>query len=125
MEGLQRCRGFHSNLSYRIKPNWPFPVPSASGYNSFDFMTFYLAIIVFIGTYVWLVTEKTPRPWVVLFGAAALIFGHVLSLRQALHYVEWGTIGLLIGLFILVEVLATAGLFEWMALVLNRAFDGR
>lgn len=79
-----------------------------------------VAVIIFLVIYVVIATEKFPRHWVALAGGAALIIVGTLSPLQAFDYVNWDTIGLLTGMFILVAILTEAGFFKWLALTAVR-----
>ena len=74
-----------------------------------------LAITVFLITYVVIATEKFPRQIVALFGAVILVLLNVFDLKEAFGFVDWETIGLLFGMFILIELLKASGFFGWLA----------
>jgi Na+/H+ antiporter NhaD/arsenite permease-like protein len=71
------------------------------------------AISVFIGTYVWLMTEKTPRHLVALSAAIVLVLGRVFTFSEALRQINWQTIALIVGMFLIVEALLESGFFHW------------
>ncbi|MEZ4672392.1 MAG: SLC13 family permease [Anaerolineae bacterium] len=75
-----------------------------------------LALAIFAIAYVAIATEKFPRHWVALLGGAMLIVFGVLSPLEALTYINWETLGLLSGMFILVSILNEAGFFKWLAM---------
>src|SRR5690242_1745088 len=79
-----------------------------------------LAVLIFIIVYVAIATEQFPRHWTSLLGGALLIVLGVLTPTEALSYINWETLGLLSGMFILVAILNEAGFFEWLALVAIR-----
>ena len=81
------------------------------------------ALSVFVITYIWLATEKTPRPLVVLFGCGCLIAGRTFTLREALQQVQWNVILMLLAVFVVAEVLSEVGIFHWMALSLARVLE--
>lgn len=74
-----------------------------------------LAITVFLVTYIVIATEKFPRPVVALLGGVILVALNVFDLKEAFGFVDWETMGLLFGMFLLVEMLKEAGFFNWMA----------
>jgi len=78
------------------------------------------AVLIFVATYAWLISEKTPRYVVALCGAAAFVLGGFMSLQEALQQVNWDTIALVFGMFCIVSALAEAGFFEWMGLSVAR-----
>jgi len=83
------------------------------------------ALVVFFGVYVWLATEKAPRHLVVLSGAAALVLGQVLTVREAVRLINWNALCMLLGMFILVEAMSSYGLFDWLAVSLARGLRHR
>ncbi|MGB9880994.1 MAG: SLC13 family permease, partial [Anaerolineae bacterium] len=74
-----------------------------------------LAVVIFGITYVAIATERVPKHISALLGAVLLMTTGVLNLDQAIHYVSWDTIGLLLGMFILIGMLADSGFFGCMA----------
>lgn len=79
-----------------------------------------IALIIFTLAYVVIASEKLPRHWVALTGGGLLILFGVLSPAEALTYINWETLGLLSGMFILVSVLHEAGFFTWLAMTAIR-----
>ena len=76
----------------------------------------WIALIVFVLAYIAIASEKFPRHWVALLGGGVLIFARVLSPSEALGYINWETLGLLAGMFLLVSILHEGGFFTWMAM---------
>ncbi len=79
-----------------------------------------VALVVFIIAYIFIASEKFPRHWVALIGGAVLIVSGVLSPIEAFHYINWETLGLLAGMFVLVAILEEAGFFKWLAMTAVR-----
>ena len=82
-----------------------------------------LAVAIFLAAYVVIASEKLPRHWVALVGGALLVVAGVLNPLEAFHYINWETMGLLLGMFILVAVLIESGFFGWLALTIVRKTD--
>ncbi|MEA4907788.1 MAG: SLC13 family permease, partial [Anaerolineaceae bacterium] len=78
------------------------------------------AIIVFAIVYILIMTEKFPRHLVSLIGGGVLILIGVLTPAEAFHYINWETLGLLAGMFLLVSILNEAGFFSWLAMTALR-----
>lgn len=76
----------------------------------------WVALVVFLIAYIAIASEKFPRHWVSLVGGAILILLGVLSFNEALEYINWDTIGLIAGMFVLVSILSEAGFFSWLAM---------
>ena len=73
------------------------------------------ALIVFLVSYLIIASERFPRQAIALLGAVALVLLNVFSIQEAFTFVDWETIGLLFGMFILIMILAEAGFFAWFA----------
>lgn len=74
------------------------------------------AIIIFILTYVTIVSEKINRTIIAMFGAILMIMFQVLSQEHAIGKIDFNTIGLLIGMMIIVNILRMTGIFEYLAI---------
>jgi Na+/H+ antiporter NhaD/arsenite permease-like protein len=83
------------------------------------------AIIVFFCTYVLLASEKVDKTIATLLGAAVAIGAHLIPYEEALAKVDLNVIFLLIGMMVIVNILATTGVFEWIAMKVALAADGR
>jgi len=79
-----------------------------------------IALIIFILTYIVIITEKINRTVVAFAGALAMIMFKIFNLTEAVSFVNWETIGLLFGMFIIVTALSQAGFFTYLALVIAR-----
>ncbi|MCF8011271.1 MAG: ArsB/NhaD family transporter [Clostridiales bacterium] len=71
--------------------------------------------IVFVLTYIMIVWEKVHRTVVALVGAMLLVLTGIISQERAVHAIEFNTIGLLIGMMIIVSITRRTGLFEFLA----------
>jgi Na+/H+ antiporter NhaD/arsenite permease-like protein len=80
----------------------------------------FIALTVFALAYLAIASEKFPRHWVTLVGGGLLILFGVLSPLEALAYINWETLGLLSGMFVLVSILHEAGFFTWLAMTAVR-----
>ncbi len=83
------------------------------------------AILIFVIAYIAIASEKFPRHWVVLLGAGLLVLLGVMKPNEALSYINWGTLGLLAGMFLLVSILQEAGFFSWLAMAAVRKVNYR
>ncbi len=75
-----------------------------------------IVLSIFIITYVFIISEKIDRTIISFFGATMLILLGILSQEEALHFIDFNTIGLLIGMMIIVNVLKTTGIFQYIAI---------
>jgi Na+/H+ antiporter NhaD/arsenite permease-like protein len=76
----------------------------------------FVAVLIFLIAYIAIISEKFPRHWVALLGGALLIAFGVMNINDAITYINWETLGLLAGMFLLVSILQEAGFFTWLAM---------
>jgi Na+/H+ antiporter NhaD/arsenite permease-like protein len=75
-----------------------------------------IAIIVFTLTYSAIIYEKFNRMVVALAGAILMIIFQVVSQSHAVAHIDFNTIGLLIGMMIIVLILKRTGVFQYIAI---------
>lgn len=80
--------------------------------------------ILFIVVYIFIILERFNKTIVALLGATMLIFSGILNEKQALSYIDFNTIGLLIGMMIIVIVIKHSGLFEYIAVTQAKRTKG-
>jgi Na+/H+ antiporter NhaD/arsenite permease-like protein len=66
-------------------------------------------------TYATIMSEKANRAIVALVGAGVMILIGVLDQEEAIHGIDWNTIGLLTGMMILVSISRRSGMFQYLA----------
>ncbi|SHK65650.1 SLC13 family permease [Desulforamulus aeronauticus] len=74
-----------------------------------------LATVVFLISYAIIISEKIHRTVVALFGAMILIVAGILHQDEAIHHIDFNTIGLLVGMMIIVGITRRSGVFEYLA----------
>lgn len=74
------------------------------------------AIIVFLAVYALLILDKFNRAVVSLLGASLVILLGVLDQEKAVAGIDFNTIGLLIGMMIIVAVCQKTGMFQYVAI---------
>jgi len=79
---------------------------------------------LFILTYAMIMAEKIHRTVVALAGAVIVILAGILSQEKAIEYIDFNTIGLLIGMMVIVGITRHTGVFEYMAVVAARISRG-
>ena len=67
-------------------------------------------------TYATIMSEKVNRAIVALVGAGVMILIGVLDQEEAIHGIDWNTIGLLTGMMILVSISRRSGMFQYLAI---------
>ncbi len=75
-----------------------------------------LAGIIFVLMYVVIVSEKIHRTVAAMLGAILMMLIGILDQETALHHVDFNTLGLLVGMMILVAVTSQTGLFDYVAI---------
>ncbi|TGE32895.1 ArsB/NhaD family transporter [Desulfosporosinus sp. Sb-LF] len=83
-----------------------------------------VAISIFIFSYFFIITEKIPRAVTAVFGASLLIILGVLTQEKAIHYIDWNTLGLLIGMMIIVDLTRRSGIFTFLAIWVSKKVKG-
>ncbi len=66
-------------------------------------------------TYATIMSEKVNRAIIALVGAGVMILVGVLDQEEAIHGIDWNTIGLLTGMMILVSISRRSGMFQFLA----------
>ncbi len=82
-----------------------------------------IAILTFLVVYGILATEKINRTIIVGAGSIFLLVLGILDLNEAINYVNWETIGLLLGMFVIVIVLSDAGFFSYLSFVVAKRLN--
>ncbi|WP_223291717.1 ArsB/NhaD family transporter [Defluviicoccus vanus] len=76
----------------------------------------WLATTILILTYAVIISEKLNRAIIALIGAMLMIMGGLLTQEQAIAGIDFNTIGLLVGMMIIVSITRKSGLFEYLAI---------
>ncbi|MBP3780840.1 MAG: ArsB/NhaD family transporter [Selenomonas sp.] len=75
-----------------------------------------IAGIIFVLMYMVIVSEKIHRTVAAMLGATSMILLGILSQETALHHIDFNTLGLLVGMMVLVGVTSHTGLFDYVAI---------
>lgn len=75
-----------------------------------------LSVVVFLIVMAAIVTEKVHRTVAAVAGGVVLVCLHVLTVDDAVGYIDFNTIGVLIGMMLFVAVVRNSGLFEYVAI---------
>ena len=84
-----------------------------------------LAGIIFVVMYMVIVSEKIHRTVAAMIGAVLMMLLGILSQETALHHVDFQTLGLLVGMMVLVGVTRETGLFDYVAIKAAKAARAR
>jgi len=88
-------------------------------------LMFWLSIGIFAVAYIFIVVEKIHRTIIALVGAAIAIALGVISQEQAVNAIDFNTIGLLIGMMIIVGITRQSGVFEYLAIKAAKVARGK
>ena len=83
-----------------------------------------ISIVVFVVVIALIMSEKVHRAAAALAGAVVLVFTGVMSGEKALSYIDFNTIGVLVGMMTLVAVIRQSGLFEYVAIKAAKMVHG-
>ncbi len=75
-----------------------------------------ISIAVFLIVIVSIMTEKVHRSVAAVAGAVVLLLTQVLSVETSVSYIDFNTIGVLIGMMLFVAVVRQSGVFEYIAI---------
>ncbi len=84
----------------------------------------WIALFLFVIAYGIIVSEKIHRTKVALMGAIGVLLLKVMSQETAIHMIDFNTIGLLIGMMIIVAITSKTGLFQYMAVKAAKTVGG-
>ncbi len=76
----------------------------------------WVSTIVLLVTYAVIITEKINRSTIALLGAGVMILVGVLDQEKAIRGIDFNTIGLLVGMMILVSISRRSGMFQYLAI---------
>ncbi|MDO5794300.1 MAG: ArsB/NhaD family transporter [Turicibacter sp.] len=74
------------------------------------------AIIIFLVAYGIIISEKFNRTVVALLGSVFMVIFHIFNQEEALKFIDFNTVGLLIGMMIIVNILKRTGIFQYVAI---------
>lgn len=74
------------------------------------------AVGIFLLTYALIISEKIHRTMLAMAGAALMIILGIVNQETAVHHIDFNTLGLLIGMMIIVNTTAETGLFSYIGM---------
>lgn len=83
-----------------------------------------VAAIVFIVTYIVIVSEKIHRMVAAFIGAGLLLLLGVIRFEAAVQAVDYNTIGLLVGMMLIVGITRNTGVFEFLSIKAAKGAGG-
>ena len=73
-----------------------------------------IAVLIFVLVLVTIMSEKLHRTSAALGGTVLLLLTGILNVDKAIKYVDFNTIGVLVGMMLFVAVIKHSGLFEYI-----------
>ncbi|OIK04424.1 hypothetical protein BIV60_27880 [Bacillus sp. MUM 116] len=75
----------------------------------------WIALVIFLFTYAAIISEKIHRATIAMLGGLLMVAFGILDQKAAVHHIDFNTIGLLVGMMIIVGITAQTGVFEFIA----------
>jgi len=88
-------------------------------------MQFGISIVIFLLAYVLIISDKIHRTITAMLGAAVIITLGVINQEKAFEAIDFNTIGLLIGMMIIVGITRQSGVFEYLAIKSAKLAGGK
>ncbi|OPA73338.1 hypothetical protein BVG16_29500 [Paenibacillus selenitireducens] len=83
------------------------------------------AIGIFLVTYGLIISEKIHRTILAMAGAVLMVVFGIVDQETAIHHIDFNTLGLLIGMMIIVGITTKTGLFKYVALKAAKVAKGK
>ena len=90
--------------------------PGPAGGVIFGWSPLEVATVLFVMTYLVIMSDRLNRAIVALLGAGLLILTGVLEQKEAVAAVDFNTLGLLLGMMLIVNITRRSGLFQFVAI---------
>jgi len=84
-----------------------------------------LAVGLFAVALVVIATDRVDRTKVALLGAILVLLTQVLHQEQAIEAIDWNTLGLLVGMMLMVRMTETTGVYTYLAIRAGQLSRGR
>ena len=75
-----------------------------------------ISIVIFLIVMILIISEKVHRTTAALAGAVALILAGIITFDTGVSHIDFGTLGVLVGMMIFVAVVKNSGIFEYLAI---------
>ncbi|KQL54877.1 hypothetical protein AN964_16075 [Heyndrickxia shackletonii] len=84
-----------------------------------------IAIAIFLLTYGLIISEKIHRTIIAMIGGSLMIIFGIVTQETAIHHIDFNTLGLLIGMMIMVSITGETGVFKYVAIWSAKKVKGR
>ncbi|MFC7443062.1 ArsB/NhaD family transporter [Laceyella putida] len=82
------------------------------------------AIGIFLIIYALIISEKIHRTIVAMIGGGLMVTLGIVNQETAIHHIDFNTLGLLVGMMIIVNITADTGLFKYISVVAAKQAKG-
>ncbi len=83
-----------------------------------------LAVGIFLITYALIISEKIHRTIVAMIGGLTMVLLGIVGQGEALHHIDFNTLGLLTGMMIIVAITGETGIFKYLAIAAAKKAKG-
>jgi Na+/H+ antiporter NhaD/arsenite permease-like protein len=84
-----------------------------------------VAIAVFVGALGVIASERVDRTKIALLGAMLMLLTQTLDQERAIEAVDWNTLGLLVGMMLMVKITEPTGVYTWLAIKAGQLSRGK
>ncbi|MCX7904142.1 MAG: ArsB/NhaD family transporter [Caloramator sp.] len=83
-----------------------------------------ISVVVFLVTFILIVTEKVNRTVAAMIGAMVLLIIRIIDQGNATEFIDYTTVGVLVGMMIVVAIIKRTGLFQYLAIKAAKMVKG-
>jgi Na+/H+ antiporter NhaD/arsenite permease-like protein len=83
-----------------------------------------ISLTVFVATFALIVSEKINRTVAAMLGAMILLVIKIITQENAVEFIDYTTVGVLVGMMIIVSIIKRTGLFEYLAIKMAKLSKG-
>jgi Na+/H+ antiporter NhaD/arsenite permease-like protein len=84
-----------------------------------------VAVVLFAGALALIASERVDRTKAALLGAVLLLLTQTIDQETAVEAIDWNTLGLLVGMMLMVKVTEPTGVYTWLAIRAGQLSRGR
>src|SRR5919112_2192530 len=84
-----------------------------------------LAVGIFVGALAIIASERVDRTKIALLGAVLVLLTQTIEQHVAVEAIDWNTLGLLVGMMLIVKVTEPTGVYTWLAIRAGQISKGR
>lgn len=83
-----------------------------------------ISLGVFLVTFILIVSEKINRTVAAMLGAMVLLVIKIITQENAVEFIDYTTVGVLVGMMIIVSIIKRTGLFQYLAIKMAKLSKG-